>query len=77
MQWNIGGARNLAMHVASGAWVYLSDMDHLLGDAARDVAELFRLAQKEEDDVYYKFMRRREDGTISLHPGSYLIRNVQ
>ena len=30
IQWNIGGARNLAAHVASTKWILLQDMDVFL-----------------------------------------------
>ncbi len=79
LKWNIGGARNLAMHLAATSWVFLSDVDLLVdGALARKLPELIRAGELYQAETgtltaYCHFERVRPGGNEKRHPGAMLI----
>lgn len=70
LQWNIGGARNLIMHLASSCWVILCDLDYALPSAlAAAAAAATRLAG---EGTVFKFTRKSK--MKPFHPAIALIR---
>ena len=79
LKWNIGGARNLAMHLAATSWVFLSDVDLLVdGALARKLPELIRAGELYQAETgtltaCCHFERVRPGGNEKRHPGAMLI----
>lgn len=78
--WRQDAARNRAAHEASGDWLFLSDMDHVL--PAESLAYIFASCL-DGPDVVYSFQRldapdltpkRDKQGRIHPHPNTYLMR---
>ena len=71
--WNIGGARNLACHVANTQWVFLQDLDHFLTQSVAD--SILALTQKDFlARTVYKFGRYNPTtGRDRPHPGAMLL----
>ena len=71
--WNIGGARNLAFHIASTHRVLLLDVDTVV--LSSYISTILELPCTMENDVpiMYKFMRRRPNGTLKRSPAAILI----
>ena len=68
--WNIGGARNLLMHLSSSCWVVMCDIDYSLSaPLAQIVFDASRSASKE---YVFKFHRNRALGPV--HPAIALVR---
>lgn len=73
--YNIGGAKNLGLHVADTEWVLQTDSDHIL---TPPMASMVLSMKKEPGNVYhFKRTRIKNDGSAEArhpHANSYLIR---
>ena len=73
LDWNIGGARNLAMHVAATDYVLLSDIDVTIPPTVLPfLLQLWDTDKKTptQDTMIHKFRRVSDDGLkIRPHPG--------
>jgi hypothetical protein len=74
--WHQHGARNLGAHVATGDWLYLGDMDHVI--PAESMAQMVRLCNYE---AIYTFGRvdapdmrpTMKNGVRKPHPNTFLM----
>ena len=73
--WNQHGARNLGAKMATGPWLFLTDMDHLL-----PAESLRKLLLMQNTNKIYTFGRldaphmrptRRPDGSLKPHPNTF------
>jgi hypothetical protein len=73
ISWNIGGARNLACHVANTTWVFLQDLDHFLTQSVAD--SILTLTRKDIlRRTVHKFGRYNPTtGRDRPHPGAMLL----
>lgn len=75
--WHQDGARNLGAHVATGEWLLLLDIDHVLSPAA--AATLLRLLPVLACGFAYRPHRRLVSGAYALRPAAniWLLRREQ
>jgi hypothetical protein len=81
--WRQDAARNRAAHDASGDWLFLSDMDHVL--PAASLRDVFGLIANGKDAIY-SFSRldapdlvpkRDKHGNLHPHPNTYLMKKAR
>ena len=80
LAWNIGGARNLAFHLAATTRVLLLDADTVL--PSEMIEATLALAHHNFDGnsstaLMHKFNRRRPWGELKIHPAAMLIGTAQ
>lgn len=80
--WHQHGARNLGAHVATGEWLLLTDMDHMLeADAAARICKLVREGALDAGTCYMldrieadtREPTRAPNGVPKPHPNSFLM----
>jgi len=77
IRFNIGGKRNLLVHVAeqpSPSWVFLTDVDMEFSEPL--LAQMLLITSAAgSNKVIHKFNRRKPNGEKKMHPGTWLMRS--
>ena len=77
LDWNIGGKRNLLMHVADSwhvdSWVLLTDMDMKISESFFKSC-LDIILDSSSKRKLHKFQRQRPSGAMAPHPGTWLMK---
>ena len=77
LDWNIGGKRNLLMHVADSwhvdSWVLLTDMDMKISESFFKSC-LDIILDSSSERKLHKFQRQRPTGKLAPHPGTWLMK---
>ena len=77
LDWNIGGKRNLLMHVADSwhvdSWVLLTDMDMKISESFFKSC-LDIILDSSSERKLHKFQRQKPTGGMKPHPGTWLMK---
>ena len=77
LDWNIGGKRNLLMHVAdtwhADSWVLLTDIDIELTEEFLTACLEIAMAPGSQNTLH-KFQRQKPGGELKPHPGTWLMK---
>lgn len=75
LNWNIGGKRNLLLHVASQiapTWVLLTDVDMSFSESMLSQMLIISGTPGSANSLH-KFNRQRPNGEMAVHPGTWLM----
>ena len=79
LDWNIGGKRNLLMHVADSwhvdSWVLLTDMDMKISESfVKSCLDI--ILDNSSERKLHKFQRQKPTGELKPHPGTWLMKTA-